>query len=149
MSDSIQDTIHPITVEGVSLIDFNVTTAASNRLVKLMIPELICVAVNHEAPITYGELSRRISHGTARIGYQLGCIIDVIEDLNTHVDFRVPALTGLCVSSSSQVPGKSVDRIVHNFSEKSTEEKIELCNGINRLAYDFDRWHTVRELLGL
>ncbi len=149
MCDFTRDTIQPITVEGVPLIDFNVTTAASNRLVKLMIPELIRIALNHEAPITYGELSKRINHCTARIGYQLGCIIDVIEDLNTHVDFRVPALTGLCVSSITLLPGKSFDRIVPNYSEKSQEERVELLNEINRLAYDFERWRNVQKLLGL
>lgn len=149
MCDCPNLTIRPILVEGLPVIDFNVTTPSSNRLVRLMIPELIGVAMNHEEPISYKELSQRIHHRTARIGYQLGCIIDIFESLNKYIDFRVPPLTGLCVSTYTGFPGKSFNRIIPHYSEKSHTEKVSTLNCINQEAYNFKRWEDVLIMLGL
>ncbi len=138
-----------ILIQGVSVIDFCVTTEASNRLVRQIIPILARRAMSNQGPLTYGELALIIDHGTTRLGYQLGCIIDVIEALRNATGQRVPHLTGLCKNAYTGLPGGSFDRIWPGYAYLSDNEKANAVAQVNQEAYDYQDWPKALTYLGL
>lgn len=141
--------IEPIMVEGQSIIDYYVTTPASNMLVRLLMPILVDLAQNHLAPITYGQLSALINHRTPRIGYQLGCIIDILEQLSARIGEHIPSLTGLCVLQSTGLPGGSIDRVISGYLYMTDQEKRLAVSELNQEAYNYTQWDRVLAYLGL
>ena len=141
--------IEPILIEGQLIIDYYVTTPISNNLVRQMIPILVHMAQNHEPPITYGELAELIHHGTPRIGYQLGCINDILACLSEHLGTHIPSLAGLCVLASSFLPGLSIDQIIDGYQDMTDQEKSDAVAQLNQEAYDYDGWNDVLAYLGL
>lgn len=141
--------IQPICINGIKIIDFYVTTPRSNDLVRRMIPVLVDLAKRHQNPITYGQLATLIGHNTSRIGYQLGCIIDVIERLSQELGTHIPCLTGLCVLANNNLPSGSIDRVIPDYENLIDDEKRNEVARINQEAYDYEDWDDVLIYLGL
>lgn len=138
-----------ILIQGVPVIDFCVTTEASNRLVRQIIPVLAQRAISNQKPLTYGQLAQIINHGTNCLGYQLGCVIDVIEALRKEIGQRIPHLTGLCVNAYTRLPGGSFDRIWPGYADLPDNEKANAVAQVNQEAYDYQDWHKILTYLGL
>lgn len=138
-----------ILVDNQMIIDYYVTTPASNRLVRRLIPILIDMAKKHLEPITYGQMASIINHNTPRIGYQLGCIIDILEQLSVQIGEHIPSLAGLCVLQSTGLPGGSIDRVIPGYTYLTDLEKQEAVTMLNQEAYDYAYWDSVLGCLGL
>ena len=138
-----------ILINGLSIIDHCVTSPISNALVRRIIPALVNVVVRQSAPITYGDLAIMILHDTPRLGYQLGCIVDILECLSANIGERIPSITAICVNAHSGLPGASFDRVHPDFPNLPYNEKINALNDYIGSIYAFEGWMQVLSYLGL
>ena len=138
-----------ILINGFSIIDHCVTSPISNALVRRIIPALVNVVERQSAPITYGDLAIMIHHGTARLGYQLGCIVDILECLSENIGERIPSITAICVNAHTGLPGTSFDRVHPDFQNLPYNEQVLALNDYIESIYAFEGWMRVLNYLGL
>ncbi len=121
----------------------------SYELARQMLPVLISWAQEHRSPQYYSTLAKTIGHKTPRIGFQLGRVADIINQLNKESGEKVPYLNALVVSKSSKRPSDGLGDVIDEYYSLSEEKKIDFAYKINQEAYEYKKWPWVLKSLGL
>ena len=121
----------------------------SYELARQMLPVLISWAQEHRSPQYYSTLAKTIGHKTPRIGFQLGRVADIINQLNKESGEKVPYLNALVVSKSSKRPSDGLGDVIDEYYSISEEKKFDFAYKINQEAYEYKKWPWVLKSLGL
>ena len=121
----------------------------SYELARQMLPVIISWAQEHRSPQYYSTLAKTIGHKTPRIGFQLGRVADIINQLNKESGEKVPYLNALVVSKSSKRPSDGLGDVIDEYYSLSEEKKIDFAYKINQEAYEYKKWPWVLKSLGL
>ncbi|MBR1917622.1 MAG: hypothetical protein IJ832_07255 [Bacteroidaceae bacterium] len=121
----------------------------SYELARQMLPVLISWAQEHRSPQYYSTLAKTIGHKTPRIGFQLGIVADIINQLNKESGEKVPYLNALVISKSSKRPSDGLGDVIDEYYSLSEEKKFDFAYKINQEAYEYKKWPWVLKSLGL
>lgn len=121
----------------------------SYELARQMLPVLISWAQEHRSPQYYSTLAKTIGHKTSRIGFQLGRVADIINQLNKESGEKVPYLNALVISKSSKRPSDGLGDVIDEYYSLSEDKKFDFAYIINQEAYEYKKWPWVLKALGL
>ncbi len=121
----------------------------TDELVKKMIPVLVRWAqASWDSPHYYSDLQKAIGATSPRLGHQLGCLSDVMEDVANKLDYPIPTLNALVINKGDQLPSEGFDYVDKSYSALSLDGKRAYAKAKNKEAHDFD-WTPVLNYLGL
>ena len=121
----------------------------SYELVRQMLPVLISWAQAHKSPQYYGTLSKTIGHSTARIGYQLGVLGEVFNNLREESGEDVPILNALVINKDSKRPSDGLGAVLAGYDKWDKTKQIQEAERENKRAYSYKKWPWVLKVLGL
>ena len=121
----------------------------SYELARQMIPVLIAWAQEHRSPQYYSTLSKAIGHNTARIGYQLGVIGEIFDNLKKESGENVPLLNALVINKGSKRPSDGLGAVLDGYDEWDEKKQMQEAENANNKAYAYTNWPWVLKALEL
>ena len=121
----------------------------SYELARKMIPVLISWAQAKLSPQYYSTLSKTIGQSTPRIGYQLGVIGEIFDQLKEKSGEDVPYLNALVVNKGSKRPSDGLGAVIDGYDNVDVNKQKAIANAANEKAYNYTKWQWVLEALGL
>lgn len=114
-----------------------------------MIPVLIRWAqASWDKPHYYADLSAAVEYGSNQIGDVLGTIKDVLDEVMQKYGKKIPPLSALVQSKSTNLPADGFDYVIPNYSKLSPASKAGEVRRINYEAHHYN-WDWVLDALGL
>ena len=101
---------------------------------------------DQEIKITYEELGNKIDAYCRNLNYPLGCIGDILLEMNEQREEEIPEIQGLVVNKRTGLPGDNVRFFRHN---PNPQEKEEIFREVLVKIRNYPRWLEVLEELGL
>ena len=99
-----------------------------------------------EIKITYEALGNEIDAYCRNLNYPLGCIGDILSEMNEQREEDIPPIQGLVVNKGTGLPGESFHCFRHN---PSPQEKEEIFSEVLVKIRNYPMWLEVLEELGL
>lgn len=122
----------------------------AEQIVPQIIPILVFWAKMGETNHTYSDLTRQLGYDKfTGIGWQLGYVADVIQQLHEITNKDIPTLNGLIRSKNSNLPSSGFSYVHESFNELSENEKQRIVKAANNEAIKFKDWDWVLNILGL
>lgn len=103
----------------------------SYELARKMIPVLIAWAQAKLSPQYYSTLSKTIGHATPRIGYQLGVIGEIFDQLKKESGEDVPYLNALVVNKGSKRPSDGLGAVIDGYDNVDVDKQKAIANAAN------------------
>ena len=137
-------------MKNIEIIDDVVTTEATRKNVKLILPVLIDWAMKGFKSKTYGELIHAIGKTQyTGIGYALYAVQNVINELSERTGVEIPTLNCLCKNSKTKLPSEGFDYVSPHYNDLDEEGKLIFVEGLDSKACSFEHWKWVLKELGL
>lgn len=131
-------------------IDSYISTEATRKLVRAMLPVMIHWAKTGQTDHTYGELAAAIGRPKYhRLGHQLGCIQNVIDALSEATKREIPTLNSLVRNKEEGIPADGFSFVSKKYKELDKAGKIIFVEGLNSIACNYSHWDWVLKELGL
>ena len=101
-----------------SIIDKIISTEATRRNVKLMLPILVYWAKTGQKGHTYGDLIKAIGKKKfSGIGHALYAVQNVLNALAKQEDCEIPTLNSLCKNAKTNLPSEGFEFVEPKYNE--------------------------------
>lgn len=132
-----------------SIIDKTISTEATRRNVKLMLPVLVYWAKTGQKEHTYGDLISAIGKERfSGIGHALYAVQSVLNALAEQEDCDIPTLNSLCKNAKTNLPSEGFEFIEPKYNELGDGKRI-FVEGLDSKAINYTRWNWVLRMLEL
>ena len=132
-----------------SIIDKTISTEATRRNVKLMLPVLVYWAKTGQKEHTYGDLISAIGKERfSGIGHALYAVQSVLNALAEQEDCDIPTLNSLCKNAKTNLPSEGFEFIEPKYNELGEGKRI-FVEGLDSKAINYTRWNWVLCMLEL
>ena len=132
------------------IIDSVISTEATRRNVRLMLPVLIHWAKTGHNEHTYGDLIHAIGKvkysGIGKALFQLQRVINELEHITKR---RIPTLNSLCKNEKTNIPSDGFDYVSPNYKNMNDNDKRIYVEGLNSKAINYPDWDWVLKELNL
>lgn len=114
-----------------------------------MIPVLIRWAqASWDKPHYYSDLSQAVGYRSNRLGYILGEIKDIMDEVSKKYGKDIPPLNALAQLKETNLPADGFDYVIPDYSTLSTASKEGEVRKLNEKAHQYN-WDWVLDALGL
>lgn len=114
-----------------------------------MIPVLVRWAqASWDKPHYYSDLSMAIGYRSNRLGYILGKVKDIMDELEKEYGKKIPPLNALAQLKETNLPADGFDYVIPNYSKLSSASKEGEVKRLNYEAHQYN-WDWVLDALGL
>ena len=132
------------------IIDKVISTEATRRNVRLMLPIMIHWAKTGQKEHTYDDLIHAIGKQRfSGIGHALGGVQEVIDELNRKTNLAIPPLNSLCKKAETKAPAEGFECVRSKYNSLKDNEKRDLVEGLDSKAINFPYWDRVLKELNL
>lgn len=127
-----------------------ITTEATRKLVRAMIPVLIDWAKTGQTNHTYGDLSAAIGRPEYhRLGKPLARLQNVMDALAASSKREIPTLNSLVKNKKKGIPSDGFSYVSKKYMQFNPTEKKIFVDGLNSQACAYEHWDWVLSQLGL
>ena len=133
-----------------NIIEETISTEATRRNVRLMIPVMVHWAKTGHNEHSYGDLIHAIgkSHFSG-IGHALYAVQEVLNALSKQSGKKIPTLNSLCKNTKTMLPSEGFEFVSPKYNELDENGKRKFVTGLDTDALNFPFWDWVLKELGL
>lgn len=132
------------------IIDNVISTEATRRNVRLMLPIMIHWAKTGHKEHTYDDLIHAIGKQKfSGIGYALGCVQNVLEELSRMTKRDIPPLNSLCKNAKTMLPSDGFGYVSKKYNSLDDNGKRVFVEGLDSNAINYPYWDWVLKELNL
>ena len=132
------------------IIDKVIKSKKTQDNVRKMIPHMIHWAQNGQTDKTYRDLIHALGYNRwSGIGWALGSVEDVMQELRDASGENIPTLNALCQNSQTKLPSYGLEYVYPSYSKMTLVEKRKFIKGINQEAVEYEHWDEVLDALGI
>ena len=132
------------------IIDNVISTEATRRNVRLMLPIMIHWAKTGQKEHTYDDLIHAIGKQRfSGIGHALGGVQEVIDELNRKTNLAIPPLNSLCKNAKTMLPSDGFGYVSKKYNSLDDNGKRVFVEGLDSNAINFPHWDWVLKELDL
>ena len=133
-----------------NLIDNAISTEATRKNVRLMIPVMIHWAKTGHNEHTYGDLAHAIGKSKfSGIGHALYFVQQVLDNLSTKSSREIPTLNSLCKNAKTMLPSEGFEFVSPQYNDLDENGKRVFVKGLDSNAMNFPHWDWVLKELEL
>lgn len=132
------------------IIDDVISTEATRRNVRLMLPIMIHWAKTGHKDHNYDDLIHAIGKQKfSGIGYALGCVQNVLEELSRKTKRDIPPLNSLCKNAKTMLPSEGFGYVSKKYNSLDDNGKRIFVEGLDSNAINYAHWDWVLKELNL
>lgn len=133
-----------------NIIDDAISTEATRKNVRLMIPVMIHWAKTGHNEHTYGDLAHAIGKSKfSGIGHALYFVQQVLDNLSTKSCREIPTLNSLCKNAKTMFPSEGFEFVSPQYNDLDENGKRVFVKGLDSNAMNFPHWDWVLKELEL
>lgn len=133
-----------------SIIDDAISTEATRKNVRLMLPVMIHWAKTGHNEHTYGDLAHAIGKSKfSGIGHALYFVQQVLDNLSTKSGHKIPTLNSLCKNAKTMLPSEGFEFVCPQYNDLDENGKRVFVKGLDSNAMNFPHWDWVLKELEL
>ncbi len=133
-----------------NIIDDAISTEATRKNVRLMIPVMIHWAKTGHNEHTYGDLAHAIGKSKfSGIGHALYFVQQVLDNLSTKSCREIPTLNSLCKNAKTMLPSEGFEFVSPQYNDLDENGKRVFVKGLDSNAMNFPHWDWVLKELEL
>ena len=133
-----------------NIIDDAISTEATRKNVRLMIPVMIHWAKTGHNEHTYGDLAHAIGKSKfSGIGHALYFVQQVLDNLSTKSSREIPTLNSLCKNAKTMLPSEGFEFVSPQYNDLDENGKCVFVKGLDSNAMNFPHWDWVLKELEL
>lgn len=133
-----------------NIIDNAISTEATRKNVRLMIPVMIHWAKTGHNEHTYGDLAHAIGKSKfSGIGHALYFVQQVLDNLSTKSSREIPTLNSLCKNAKTMLPSEGFEFVSPQYNDLDENGKRVFVKGLDSNAMNFPHWDWVLKELEL
>lgn len=133
-----------------NIIDDAISTEATRKNVRLMIPVMIHWAKTGHNEHTYGDLAHAIGKSKfLGIGHALYFVQQVLDNLSTKSGREIPTLNSLCKNAKTMLPSEGFEFVSPQYNDLDENGKRVFVKGLDSNAMNFPHWDWVLKELEL
>ena len=133
-----------------NIIDDAISTEATRKNVRLMIPVMIHWAKTGHNEHTYGDLAHAIGKSKfSGIGHALYFVQQVLDNLSTKSCREIPTLNSLCKNAKTMLPSEGFEFVSPQYNDFDENGKRVFVKGLDSKAMNFPHWDWVLKELEL
>lgn len=133
-----------------NIIDDSISTEATRKNVRLMIPVMIHWAKTGHNEHTYGDLAHAIGKSKfSGIGHALYFVQQVLDNLSTKSSREIPTLNSLCKNAKTMLPSEGFEFVSPQYNDLDENGKRVFVKGLDSNAMNFPHWDWVLKELEL
>lgn len=133
-----------------NIIDNAISTEATRKNVRLMIPVIIHWAKTGHNEHTYGDLAHAIGKSKfSGIGHALYFVQQVLDNLSTKSSREIPTLNSLCKNAKTMLPSEGFEFVSPQYNDLDENGKRVFVKGLDSNAMNFPHWDWVLKELEL
>lgn len=133
-----------------NIIDDAISTEATRKNVRLMIPVMIHWAKTGHNEHTYGDLAHAIGKSKfSGIGHALYFVQQVLDNLSTKSSREIPTLNSLCKNAKTMLPSEGFEFVSPQYNDLDENGKRVFVKGLDSNAMNFPHWDWVLKELEL
>lgn len=133
-----------------NIIDDAISTEATRKNVRLMIPVMIHWAKTGHNEHTYGDLAHAIGKSKfLGIGHALYFVQQVLDNLSTKSCREIPTLNSLCKNAKTMLPSEGFEFVSPQYNDLDENGKRVFVKGLDSNAMNFPHWDWVLKELEL
>lgn len=133
-----------------NIIDDAISTEATRKNVRLMIPVMIHWAKTGHNEHTYGDLAHAIGKSKfSGIGHALYFVQQVLDNLSTKSCREIPTLNSLCKNAKTMLPSEGFEFVCPQYNDLDENGKRVFVKGLDSNAMNFPHWDWVLKELEL
>lgn len=133
-----------------NIIDDAISTEATRKNVRLMIPVMIHWAKTGHNEHTYGDLAHAIGKSKfSGIGHALYFVQQVLDNLSTKSCREIPTLNSLCKNAKTMLPSEGFEFVSPQYNDLNENGKRVFVKGLDSNAMNFPHWDWVLKELEL
>ena len=133
-----------------NIIDDAISTEATRKNVRLMIPVMIHWAKTGHNEHTYGDLAHAIGKSKfSGIGHALYFVQQVLDNLSTKSSREIPTLNSLCKNAKTMLPSEGFEFFSPQYNDLDENGKRVFVKGLDSNAMNFPHWDWVLKELEL
>ena len=132
------------------IIDDVISTEATRRNVRLMLPIMIHWAKTGQKEHSYDDLIHAIGKQKfSGIGHALGSVQEVLDELNRKTNRNIPPLNSLCKKAKTMIPSAGFESVRPTYNSFDDNEKRDIVEKLDSKAINFQDWDWVLKELNL
>lgn len=133
-----------------NIIDDAISTEATRKNVRLMIPVMIHWAKTGHNEHTYGDLAHAIGKSKfSGIGHALYFVQQVLDNLSTKSCREIPTLNSLCKNAKTMLSSEGFEFVSPQYNDLDENGKRVFVKGLDSNAMNFPHWDWVLKELEL
>lgn len=133
-----------------NIIDNAISTEATRKNVRLMIPVMIHWAKTGHNEHTYGDLAHAIGKSKfSGIGHALYFVQQVLDNLSTKSSREIPTHNSLCKNAKTMLPSEGFEFVSPQYNDLDENGKRVFVKGLDSNAMNFPHWDWVLKELEL
>lgn len=133
-----------------NIIDYAISTEATRKNVRLMLPVMIHWAKTGHNEHTYGDLAHAIGKSKfLGIGHALYFVQQVLDNLSTKSGRKIPTLNSLCKNAKTMLPSEGFEFVCPQYNDLDENGKRVFVEGLDSNAINFPHWDWVLKELDL
>lgn len=133
-----------------NIIDDAISTEATRKNVRLMIPVMVHWAKTGHNEHTYGDLAHAIGKSKfSGIGHALYFVQQVLDNLSTKSSREIPTLNSLCKNAKTMLPSEGFEFVSPQYNDLDENGKRVFVKGLDSNAMNFPHWDWVLKELEL
>lgn len=133
-----------------NIIDEIISTEATRKNVRAMLPVLVYWAKTGQTNHTYGDLTRAIGKTKfSGIGYSLYAIQTVLNELSDITGRYIPTLNSLAKNSKTRIPSEGFEFVSKTYNDQDYNGKLTFVEGLDSKATKYKYWDWVLKKLDL
>ena len=133
-----------------NIIDSVISTEATRRNVRLMLPIMIHWAKTGHNEHTYGDLTHAIGKPKfSGIGHALYCVQAVLNELTRKTKRNIPTLNSFCKNAKTMLPSEGFEFVSPTYNSLDDNGKRVFVEGLDSNAINFPHWDWVLKELDL
>lgn len=133
-----------------NIIDDAISTEATRKNVRLMLPVMIHWAKTGHNEHTYGDLAHAIGKSKfSGIGHALYFVQQVLDNLSTKSGRKIPTLNSICKNAKTMLPSEGFEFVCPQYNDLDENGKRVFVEGLDSNAINFPHWDWVLKELDL
>lgn len=133
-----------------NIIEKTISTEATRRNVRLMIPVMVHWAKTGHNEHSYGDLIHAIGKTQfSGIGHALYAVQKVLNALSEQTGRGIPTLNSLCKNAKTMLPSDGFEFVSPKYNELDDNGKRKFVTGLDTDAIKYPFWDWVLKELGL
>lgn len=133
-----------------NIIDNVISTEATRKNVRLMLPVMIHWAKTGHNEHTYGDLAHAIGKSKfSGIGHALYSVQEVLNELSDKTNREIPTLNSLCKNAKTMLPSEGFEFVSPRYNDLDENGKRIFVEGLDSKAINYPHWDWVLNELNL